>query len=426
LTISVENSTPKGWINMNPAQQPTAQTSASTSTALMRLLPELSSLEDRINPVRVLNRLREETPVRYVAERESWDFFRYEDVQRILQDPNLFTSLRKPPVGPVLLGSIITLDPPAHTQMRAIVSKAFTPKAIAELEPRIASITNELLDHASANGAMDLVHEVSFPLPVIVIAELLGVPAEDRQLFKDWSDIIVKVAEDPTPEAMQRLVDERWQARRELDDYFLKVIAERRKRPQDDLISKLCAAEVDGRYLNDTELLEFCILLLVAGNETTTNLITNAFSVFAQDGELQERLRSHPELIPGAVEETLRYCSPVLATARTATQDVEVGGHLVKKGDRVVTWISSANHDPARFADPHLFLPERSPNQHLAFGFGVHFCLGAPLARLEGKVALKVILQRLNHIRLQPGTTLQPIPSTFVYGFKELPITFEA
>lgn len=262
------------------------------------------------------------------------------------------------------------------------------------------------------------------PLPVIVIAELLGVPAADRQLFKDWSDRIAESVEDDSEAAIQKFLADKEKVRRELDDYFMKVTLERRKQPEDDLITKLVQAEVDGEKLTDEEIMEFCILLLGAGNETTTNLITNAVRIFMEEPSLQEKLRQQPELMKGAIEEVLRYYSPILAMNRYATKDVEIGGKQVKKGDLVVTWIGSANRDEEKFPDADRFIVDRTPNAHLAFGQGIHFCLGAPLARLEALIALPLILAHFHDMRLPEGTKLEAIPSTFVYGVKELPVQF--
>ena len=379
--------------------------------------------EERLNPFPWFAKMRQTSPVTYDERRSSWDLFRYDDIVTVLKDPATFSSVR-PTAGPVLLGSIIGMDPPKHHQMRNIVSKAFTPKAISELEPRIAEIVHELANPLKSKQQMDLIHDISYPLPVIVIAELLGVPPEDRRLFKDWSDVIVKMPEDNTETEVQSFFQERQKTRQELDDYFMNVVTERRKNPREDLITRLVHAEVDGQHLTDQEIMEFCILLLAAGNETTTNLISNAIRKFIEEPHLQEHLRQHPTLMEKAVEEVLRFYSPVLATNRVVTKDTEIGGRKIKKGDQVIVWIASANRDENKFPEAAQFKVDRSPNPHLAFGNGAHFCLGAPLARLEARVALPIILSSFHNMEFPERTELTPIPSTFVYGVKSLPVKY--
>ncbi len=388
-------------------------------------MKELSAKEMKIDPFPFFRQCRESTPVRYDPLRECWDIFRYEDVYNVLKDHTAFSSVR-PVKGPVLLGSIIGMDPPKHMQMRNIVSKAFTPKSIEELGPRIASITEQLLNTVANDRTMDLVHDLAVPLPVIVIAELLGIPAEDRRLFKEWSDSIVKGPESGDKEHMHQLYLEREKTRRELDDYFLKVIAERRNRPENDLVTKLVQAEVNGERLNDMEIVEFCILLLAAGNETTTNLITNAVRRLAEDPVMQRRLQDDPALIESFVEEVLRYYPPVLSLSRYATKDIRIGHADIRKGELIIPWIGSANRDEDKFDRADQFIEDRTPNPHMTFGFGNHFCLGAPLARLEAKIALRIIMNRITNIRFADRFEFKPIRSPFVYGVEELPILFDA
>jgi cytochrome P450 family 109 len=385
-------------------------------------MAELDTKEKRLNPFPVYDRLRQTTPVRYDEGRSSWDVFRYEDVHRILKDPATFSSKRALAVKE--RESILTMDPPRHTQLRALVNKAFTPKVVSDLAPHIASITNDLLDAVQGSGKMDIVHNLAVPLPVIVIAELLGVPPEDRKLFKEWSDILVKGANVNTDEAFNRVIAEKEQAMEELNAYFAKIIEQRRRQPREDLISMLLAAEIDGQKLDDKELLGFSILLLAAGNETTTNLITNAVRRLTEDRGLQQQLHGDLELVPGFIEEVLRFYPPIQAIGRVAAQDVEVGGMQIKAGEQVVSWVASANRDEAKFTDPGTFVVDRKPNAHLAFGFGIHFCLGAPLARLEGQIVLRTLLERMKEIRFAAGSELSYIQSPFVYGVKEFPVTF--
>ena len=386
-------------------------------------MAELATKEDLLLPFAVFDRLREAAPVRYDEMRQAWDVFAFADVHRVLSDPKAFSSRRGVDVN--ARQSLLTTDPPKHTQLRSLVTKAFTPKAIADLAPRIAEITNEMLDAVIPNGRMDMVHDLATPLPVIVIADLLGVPAADRHLFKEWSDTLVRGAAENTDEAFAVVVKDRQQAVTELNEYFVGILEQRRQQPQDDLISALLAAKIEGEELTQQELLSFCILLLAAGNETTTNLITNAVRLLTERPELQERLRSNPEMINAFVEEVLRYYPPIIAIGRIATQDVEVGGQSIKSGDQVISWVGAANRDPAKFAEPGDFVPDRSPNPHMSFGFGIHFCLGAPLARLEAQVALRILVNNLANLQLVEGAELTPIQSPFVFGVKGYPIQFD-
>lgn len=400
------------------------ETNKSARYANIIPMAELDTKEKRLLPFPVYNHLRQTTPVRYDESRGCWDVFRYEDVHRILKDPASFSSNR----GLASKGrqTILTMDPPRHTQMRALVNKAFTPKVISDLEPHITSIINELLDVVQNSGKMDMVHDLAVPLPVIVIAELLGVPPQDRMLFKEWSDILVKGPDENTDEAFIQVMREKEQANEELNDYFAKIIAQRRKDPKDDLISLLLTAEIEGQKLNDKEILGFSILLLAAGNETTTNLITNAVRRLTEDQQMQQQLREQPELISSYIEEVLRFYPPIQAIGRVATSDIEIGGKQIKVGDQVVSWVAAANRDEAKFTDPDIFIVDRKPNAHLAFGFGIHFCLGAPLARLEGQIALRTIVERMEEIRFVSDTQLSYIQSPFVYGVKQFPITFHS
>ncbi|KQL50215.1 cytochrome [Brevibacillus choshinensis] len=383
---------------------------------------ELARIDEQLFPFPIYRELREKTPVRFDEDRGSWDVFRYEDVHRILKDPATFSSRR----GLEVRGeTLLTMDQPKHTHMRNLVNKAFTPKAINDLAPRITSITNELLDQVIQNGKMDVVHDLATPLPVIVIAELLGVPSKDRMLFKDWSDTMVKGVEGNSEEAFAQMVAERDKAEKELAEYFLTILNERRNKPEDDLVSALLVAEIDGEKLQEQEILRFCILLLVAGNETTTNLITNAIRLMTEQPAIQDQVRQHPEYVKTTVEETLRYYPPIVAIGRIATQDVEIGGQLIREGQQVVSWVGSANRDPEKFENPDTFLPDRKPNPHMGFGFGIHFCLGAPLARLEAQIALEIMLSRFSDMQFAKAP-LTPIPSPFVFGVKNYPITFTA
>lgn len=308
--------------------------------ANMLNMTELATPENRLFPFDILRRLRNETPVRYDGSRGCWDIFRYDDVQRILKDSKTFSSERGAGAG----GSILFMDPPKHKQMRDLVSKAFTPKAIQELMPRIQSIAEHLLNAVPEN-AMDVTRDFATPLPVIVIAELLGAPKEDRELFKHWSDVLVESADDLSDEAFRRITDKRMKAMGELYDYFKGIMAQRAIEPQDDLITALMNAEIEGEKLTEKEIVSFCVLLLAAGNETTTNLITNGVRVLTEIPELQEELYQAPELIPAFIEEVLRYYPPIVAIGRIAKDTVQIGDRTIEKGAQVISWVGAANRD---------------------------------------------------------------------------------
>lgn len=381
-------------------------------------MKEISSAEDQLFPFSVYHRLRKTNPVRYDDDRECWDVFSYEDVQYVLKTPKLFSSKRG---GDMKGKSMLTMDPPKHTKMRAIVNKAFTPKAVKQLEPHIEEVTAFLLDEAKNKDSFDMVDDLAGPLPVIIIAELLGVPAEDRRIFKHYSDMMVSGAKNSSDEAVKQMNKQREEGGKFLNGYFKNIIEERKKEPKEDLISLLIKAEVDGEKLTEAELLSFCTLLLVAGNETTTNLIANAARYLTEDEKVQETVRNDLSLVPQLVEETLRYYPPVQAIGRVAAEDIEIRGVPIANGSTVISWVASANRDETKFDDPDTFKLDRKSNPHMSFGFGIHFCLGAPLARLEAKVALSYLLR---HFRIERDQSeeLAAIQSPFVFGVRRLPV----
>jgi cytochrome P450 len=368
-----------------------------------------------LNPFQFYKMMRETDPIHSIVEYGAWQVFRYDDVQRVLSDYAAFSSnFTQGQAQDPLSTSLISLDPPRHRQLRNIVTQAFTPRSVARLSDRITAIVTDLLDPIVSKGQMDIIDDLSYPLPVIVIAEMLGIPQQDRESFKRWSDAIVG-----TSGAVQG------DPQREMGAYFLDMIERRRREPQDDLISALLDAQIDGQRLNQRELLGFCILLLVAGNETTTNLIGNALLCFDEQPEVMEQLRADPELMPNAIEEVLRYRSPVQMMYRRAVSDVTLDGHQIRAGQMVLAQIGSANRDEAQFPNADTFDIRRTPNRHIAFGHGIHFCLGAPLARLEGRIVLNALLARVHDIRRVREQPLEPTGSDIVYGVKHLPITFK-
>lgn len=371
-------------------------------------------------------RMRGESPVHVDTRTGVISVFGYDDTQRTLSEYASFSSERggsHASEEQAISASMISSDPPRHRRLRNLVTQAFTPRAVAQLEPRIAAIVADLLDQVSAAGAVgssqgehiDFIEMFASPLPVTVIAELLGVPPERRADFRRWSDALVSNGGAGGWSGAAT-------AQREMAMYFGEMIGRRRAEPRDDLISHLISAEIDGQRLTPVELIGCCVLLLVAGNETTTNLLGGAVLAFDEHPEQWERLRAEPALIPAAVEEVLRYNSPVQSMFRSARAGVRLGETVAWEGQPVVAWIGSANRDEAQFERPERFDITRAPNRHLAFGHGIHFCLGAPLARLEARVALEALAQRARRIEVAPGARLDWLESAIVYGVKQLPV----
>ena len=345
--------------------------------------------------------------------------FDYATVKQVLTDHQTFSS--RIPASPF---SFIFTDPPEHRRLRNVISRAFTPDMIAALEPSIRQISQELFDGAAETDSMDFARDISGPLAMKVIAGIIGIPQEDWSRYRTWNDAILGLTftRSGTERAERAMRDFR-QATQEMSAYLEDMIAERRKRSQDDLLTRLIAAEVDGESLTHAEILAFFQLLMFAGQETTTNLLNNAVLCFLECPEAWKRLGGEPELLAGAIEEVLRFRSPFQWAMRTPTRDVEIHGQVIPKGALVLPMIGSANRDPAAFVDPNRFDITRSPNPHIAFGHGIHFCLGAPLSRLEARVALSDLLNRVASFEYAGGDPWQPRPGLMVYGPANLPIT---
>ncbi len=389
--------------------------------ASVTFMKELDTLEKKLNPFPIYEEFRKHSPVRYDQERNCWDIFLYEDVDYVLKHYELFSSEQQ---RLIRRDNMLRMDPPRHKQLRDLVNKGFTPRAIKELAPRIQEITEQLISNVLDQGEMKIIDDMAMPLPVIVIADLLGVPAEDREKFKVWSDILVKGVEDPQPEVYEAVKREQEDVHQQLKEYLSYILERRRFHPQDDIISSLLSAEIDGNKLTETEILDFSILLLAAGNETTTNLITNGVRLMTEIPDIQRQAKSDLSLIPSMVEEVLRYYSPVQAPSRIAKQDIELQGESIKKGDIVVAWVGSANRDEAKFPAANTFQIDRKPNQHLSFGKGIHFCLGAPLARLEAQIAFEKMFTHFTNIRLKEAAQIKRTPAPQMFGVVEFPITF--
>jgi cytochrome P450 len=352
-----------------------------------------------LDPYPVFAQLRAEAPVTWHDECELWSVARHADVMRISRDPATFCSghgvLPSDRERGAITGaeSILFLDPPDHQRHRKLVSPGFTPRRIAVLEARVRELARDLLEPLEKGETVDFAPAVAEPLPMLVIAEMLGVPAQDRDSFKRWSDAMIEAATDPTENAYA-LAAELW-------EYFARVIEQRRDDPADDLISVLANADVDGELLTNAELNGFCMTLLVAGNETTRNLITGGVEALARYPDQLQRLVADRSLVPTAVEEMLRWVTPVMNFARTATTEVELGGQHIEAGQMVFMLYGSANRDPEAFGPSAGTVDVgRQPNPHMAFGFGEHFCMGASLARLEARVLFDELLQRFSTIEL--------------------------
>jgi cytochrome P450 family 109 len=356
-------------------------------------------------------RMREEHPV--VRDDQFgmpwWHVFRYEDVARVLTDHARFSS-RVPAFEHGPLGdTMIAKDPPDHRKLRGLVNLAFTPRAVARLSVRVADLTAGLLDRVGPRGEMDVVADFAGPLPAQVICELLGVPEADWDAVRSWAHINGPEAGPGTGRAMR--------------SYFLDLVDRRRRSPREDLVSALAGAEVDGERLTEGELLGFCSLLLIAGQETTKNLIANFLLTLSDHPDAQARLVGEPALVPTAIEELLRYLPPVWFLMRRTTSEVELGGVRIPAGHNVMPWMASANRDAAQFPDPDRFDIVREPNRHLGFGHGIHFCVGAPLARLEAGVALPMLLERLRDLRVRRERPIG-IRAGLVFVITNLPVTF--
>ncbi|PYO09521.1 MAG: cytochrome P450 [Candidatus Rokuibacteriota bacterium] len=382
------------------------------------------------DPYPTYHRLRAEDPV-HQSPLGFWVLTRYDDVSAVLRDPRFI----KEPLAALVAArfgaevprgvglSMLDRDPPDHTRLRGLVSKAFTPRVVDGLRSRIQQIVDELITRVQAAGSMDVIEEFAYPIPVNVICEMLGVPLADHERFKGWSLDIARGLDSiwlpPDSEVPRRSAA----SRHAINDYFRGLIAQRRASPRGDLLSALIAAEEAGDKLNEEELLATCILILIAGHETTVNLIGNGvLALLRNPGEL-ERLRATPGLITNAVEELLRYDGPVQRTARVASAPATIGGRTIAKGEMVMPFIGAADRDPSQFPDPDRLDLTRADNRHIAFGWGIHFCLGAPLARVEGQIAIDALVRRLPRLELMTDAP-EYRQSLTLRGLKTLPVKF--
>jgi cytochrome P450 len=336
-----------------------------------------------------------------------WHVFRYEDVARVLTDHAHFSSQVPMFEHSPLSDTMLVKDPPDHRKLRSLVNLAFTPRAVARLSGRVAEMTQELLDRVRAKGEMDVVSDIAYPLPAQVICEMLGVPESDWGSVRE-SSRFMDMGGSSSP----------------LDSYFSDLLEERRRSPREDLITALSTAEIDGERLSEHELVNFCALLFFAGQETTKNLIANFFLTLSDHPDAQARLTREPALIPSAIEEVLRFLPPVWFLMRRTTEAVELGGVRIPAGAMVMPWTASANRDSTQFSEPDRFDIAREPNRHLGFGHGIHFCVGAPLTRLEAGVVVPMMLEQLKGLRVRRETPIG-IRAGIVFVISNLPLTFQ-
>lgn len=380
----------------------------------------LHLLEEVLQSYPGFEKMRAEHPVIYNPEMKMWQVFRYEDVSQVITNYADFSStLMGANEESVLHDTLVATDPPAHRKLRNLVNMAFTPRAVARLSGRITETTQELLNEMLPRGSADIVSDIAFPLPAKVIAEMLGVPAQDWDIFRRWALI------GDTGSHAEVADTGELGLKKELTIYFSDLLKERRKAPREDLITSLSKAEVDGEKLSEKEIIQFCILLLLAGQETTKNLIVNSTLCFTDHPEVKEELIQDPSLMPGAIEEVLRYLPPAWFVLRLTTKEVELSGQRIPAHQPVMAWLASANRDPEQFPDPNRFDIRRSPNRHIGFGHGIHFCVGAPLARLEAQLALPMMLQQLKGLQRVPGVPIK-VSRGLVFIIHSLPVTFEA
>jgi cytochrome P450 len=421
--------------------------------------------EQRFSPFEFYSSMRKNNPIVFDEKNERWGVYHYNDIEKILRDPSKFSSksgpLDLPPGIPleyeenIHRPSLINSDPPYHRKLRSIVDTLFFPIEISKLEPRIENIVNELIDKIieknngnNTTNTVDLISDFAYPLPATVIAELLGVPSEDRDTYHQWADVIVGLEENSDINYIKK-VSETFD---EMDIYLGKLIEEKKKKNSstndDDLISRIIRAKVDGHSLFEKEILTFSHLLLNAGHITTVNLIGNSiFSLLENPQEFKRLQENRNSLIKPAIEETLRYRSPVQLVIRIANDDVtlsaegkgkrgggkEIEKQKIKKGQKIILFLGSANHDESVFTDPERFDITRKNLRHMAFGTGIHFCLGAPLARLEGQIALRRLLERFDNLqfnfdysdRQDLYTKVTPLKSSLFLGLSHLPIRFQ-
>ncbi|MFE2179012.1 cytochrome P450 [Streptomyces sp. NPDC059455] len=377
-----------------------------------------------------------EQAVRFDEAMGAWNIYGHAEVLEALSTPDVFSSAETARLMPdnaedsFTAGDLLQMDPPDHRMLRNVVSRAFTPNVVAGLEPRISELTRELLDSVAGEDEFDLMSSLAFPLPVTVVAELLGIPAADAHLFEGWMTGVVGELGDTSladsSEEQERAFGAAMEHMRAMLGYLREHIAECRRSPREDLLGGLLAAELDGQRLSDEHIVGFAKMLLIAGYLSTTMLIGNTVLCLDHFPDQAARVRADRSLVPGLIEESLRYLSPVAATYRATTREVEIGGQRLSAGKMTLLWFGAANRDVRAFADPMVFDPTRTPNPQLGFGRGIHFCLGAPLARMEGRIMMNMLFDRYSELRPDPDKppTFMQAPDTT--GVTSLPIRTRA
>ncbi|MEU6807474.1 cytochrome P450 [Streptomyces sp. NPDC046831] len=375
--------------------------------------------------------LREAGPVRHDEAQGVWQAVDHETVTAVLADPATYSSDLSP-IAPTQQdfetfrqGNFVGMDPPEHRKLRTLVSQAFTPRVVRGLEPRIEAVCARLLDAVADRDRFDLADALAYPLPIIVIAELLGVPAGEHRLFQEWAAVLFsgdQLGEAPDMADLERALEAIAPTVREMNGYVLEHIRHRRAHPGEDLTSRLIAAEVDGARLRDQEIVGFVALLLVAGHITTTALLGNAVVAFDRHPDAGARLRARPDQLPEALEEVLRWLPPFPELGRRTTRPVVLGGERLPADALVMAHLGAANRDPARFTAPDAFDITRSPNPHLTFGHGIHFCFGAHLARLEARIAMCMLHERFRSLAVPSYADVVFQNPAVIVGVRHLPV----
>ena len=399
-------------------------------------LSNLGQPEVRANPYPFYAQLRSQDPVHWDEELGFWVLTRYKDIATVYHDPRFsraqglrrgFERLPEPeqviaePVYQSFSKTMFYSDPPYHTRLRGLVNSAFTPTAVEQMRPHIQQTVNNLLDRVQEHGSMDVIHDFAYPLPILVIAHMLGLPAEDRIRFKQWSDDLFAIL-GSVPHATE-LMERAEHSLHELTNYITQLSEARRTYPRGDLLTALVEAVEDGERLTHEELVANVIILLSAGHETTSNLIGNGLLALLQHPDQMQKLLDRPSLIPSAVEEMMRYDNPVQISYRSAAEDVEIGGKCIQKGQLVNSILAAGNRDPERFAEPDRFDVTRDEGRHVGLGLGIHFCLGAPLLRLEAQIAFTALLSRFSRMSLATET-LEWQEHPIFRGVKSMPVVF--
>jgi cytochrome P450 len=387
---------------------------------------DFHSIEARRDPYPLYQKARASRPIQYNPQTDFWMVFNYDGVRRVLSDTDVFSSDLAAVAGQPTPPWIIFMDPPRHTKLRALVAGAFTPEVVTNLERRVTALAVQLLEPAMRGNTMDFAAEAAIPLPLMVIAEMIGMPGEDWPKLRRWSDVILSLSQTiGSREAGVSAGANFRGATAEMNQYLAALIERRRTLCGNDVLSRLVHAEVDGERLTDHEILGFVQLLLVAGNETTTNLLNNALLCFMEHPTELKRLQDQPQLLKSAIEEVLRYRSPFQFMFRATRKESKIGDVKIPSGKRVLAMIGSANRDASTFLDPDRFNIGRQPNPHLAFGHCSHFCLGAALSRMEVRVVLREFLTRAERFELIDQHAWQPRAPLHVLGPERLPIHFE-